>query len=94
MNAEEFESALGLAGAKVTGEWHELPEGKLLTLHLASNGVGLGVTKIEALKTHGTQVHARNSRGDLFAFSVADVFACNVDLGETRGRKAGFSSKD
>lgn len=92
MNVAELESALSLAGIQVAGEWQELPDGKLLTLHLASSGVGLGVTKIEALKVHGNQIHARNSRGDLFAFSLADVFACNVDFGESRGRKAGFSA--
>ncbi|MEN9577265.1 MAG: hypothetical protein RJA70_274 [Pseudomonadota bacterium] len=92
MNVEELQGALSLSGAQLAGEWYELPAGKLLTLHLASSGVGLGVTKIEALKLIGGQVHARNSRGDLYAFAMADVFACNIDLGESRGRKAGFSA--
>ncbi len=91
MNAQELEAALSLAEAKAEGDWQHLPEGKTMTLHVASNGVGLSVTKIKALRLAGTQVHTRNDKDDLCVVVATDVFACTVDAGGTRGRKAGFS---
>ena len=68
-----------------------MPEGRTLTLHVAADGVGLTISKVEALKPDGTQLVARNVRGDLYVVNVSNVFACALDGAEERGRKAGFS---
>jgi hypothetical protein len=92
MNAEELDAALNLAQAGNEDDWRVLPEGKTLTLHVSSAGVGLAVSKVEAVRLSGTLVHARSARGDLYALVATDVFAFTIDGGETRGRKAGFST--
>ena len=91
MNAEELEAVWNLAQVRTEDDWRVLPEGKTLTLHIASAGVGLGVSKVEAVRLSGSLVYARSTRGDLYAFAASDVFACTLDGAEARSRKAGFS---
>lgn len=92
MNSEELGAALKLVDAQIGDDWQDLPEGKTLTLHAASNGVGLSLSRVVALRLVAGQVQTRNMKGDLSAVAAADVFACTLDGGSSRSRKAGFST--
>lgn len=91
MTSEDLEAIVGLTEAKRAGEWRELPEGRLLTLHLASNGVGLTVAKITQLRnTTAGQLHLRTARDETYVVALADVFAAAFEDSGSKARKAGF----
>jgi hypothetical protein len=70
----------------------ELSEGRRLTLYASHNGVGLTVTKVEALKIQGDTVIARNDKGERFFIALQDLFAAAVEGtgASASGRRAGF----
>ncbi len=72
--------------------WFTLPEGRLMTLYVAHNGVQLTVAKVEALKNSGSIVRARSSKGETFLLSLEDIFAAAFDAGteSSAARKTGF----
>jgi len=72
--------------------WTALPEGRLMTLYVAHNGVQLTVAKVEALKTTGPIVRARSTKGETYLLCLDDVFAAAFDAGSENnaGRKTGF----
>jgi hypothetical protein len=94
MTEEMLRVVLDTANAKTDGKdgWTTLPEGRLMTLHLAHGGVQLTVGKIEAIKTQGAILRARSSKGETF-IALADVFAAGLEGGSdpaNPARKAGF----
>lgn len=94
MTEEILKAALETAEAKTDKDgWAELPEGRVLTLHAAHEGVPLNVTKIEAIKTVHGLLRARSIKGEIFLIALKDVFAIALDGGSSKagpGRKAGF----
>lgn len=90
MTQEELQNVVSLAEARVDGEWNHLPEGKTMTVHVASGGVGLAVSRVGALRIVAPQLQLRTSRDELFVVSLADVFACAIDQAGNQARKAGF----
>jgi hypothetical protein len=92
MTAQELQNVIELSEATADGDWRKLPEGKTMTVHVASGGVGLAVSKVSSLRLAAPQVHLRTSREELFVVSLAEVFACAVDQAGNQGRKAGFVS--
>ncbi len=66
------------------------PEGKVLTLYVASGNATLSVGRIEALKTEHALVHARTKKGELFVLALEDVFAGAIEETQGSARKAGF----
>lgn len=69
-----------------------LPEGQLMTLYAAHDGVPLTVGKVEALRLTNNVVRARSAKGESFFIAREDLFALSVDGGDQikSGRKAGF----
>jgi hypothetical protein len=93
MTEEMFRQVLETAEAKRDKDGNAaLPEGKSLTLYAAHDGVPLTVAKIESVWIGGGVVKAQNGKGDLFLFSITDLFAAAIEGGAARpsGRKAGF----
>jgi hypothetical protein len=93
MTEEILKAALEAAEAKTDKDgWAELPEGRVLTLHAAHEGVLLNMTKIEAIKSVHGLLRARSIKGELFVLAMKDVFAVALDGGGKagQGRKAGF----
>ncbi len=70
--------------------WHDAPEGRHLTLHLSHEGVGLGVSKVVALKSEAGILQARTVQGELFVVALSDIYAGAVESPKEAGRKAGF----
>ena len=93
MTDEMFRAVLETAGAKNDKDgWSALPEGRLMTLYAAHQGVPLTIAKVEAVKVAQGVVQARSSKGDTFVVSLDDLFAAALDRGSeaAAGRKAGF----
>lgn len=93
MTEDMFRSLLDDVGAKRDDEGIiRLPEGKLVTLYAAHDGVPLTVAKVEALRISNGVVRARSAKGESFFIAREDLFAMSVDGGTQvqAGRKAGF----
>jgi hypothetical protein len=68
-----------------------LPEGTTATLHAANSGVGLTVSRVEAVKLEGLLVTARTAKRETYILHVADVFAVALEgAGNGPVRRAGF----
>jgi hypothetical protein len=93
MTEDMFRSVLDTISAKADEEgWISPPEGQLLTLYVAHDGVPLTIAKISAVRhAHGV-VRARSSKGEGYFVAREDLFAISVDGSAqvTSGRKAGF----
>ncbi|HEY2406958.1 MAG TPA: hypothetical protein VGM29_04495 [Polyangiaceae bacterium] len=92
---EQHLSAL-LTAAQATKDdkgWAAASEGRLLTLYVAYNGAGFTVSRIEAVKVDGQQVHARTNKGELYVLALSDVYAGAIEAASGSGaaRKAGFA---
>jgi hypothetical protein len=94
MTGEHLEAILKMSGAKGDKEgWTALPEGSTLTLHVAHDGAGMTISRIEAVKLDGELVYARNPKRELFAVVRTDVYAVALDGEAAAGkvvRRAGF----
>lgn len=94
MTGEHLEAILKVAGAKSEKDgWLALPEGATMTLHVAHDGAGMTIPRIEGLKQDGELVFARNSKRELFAVVRTDVYGVAFE-GEAQAgkvvRRAGF----
>ncbi|CAN93297.1 hypothetical protein predicted by Glimmer/Critica [Sorangium cellulosum So ce56] len=93
MTDDLLKAALETAEAKTDKDgWAELPEGRVLTIYAAHDGVSLPVTKIEAVSSAGGLLKARSTKGETFVLALKDVFAIALDGGGkgAQARKAGF----
>ncbi|AGP36388.1 hypothetical protein WME98_43170 [Sorangium sp. So ce296] len=93
MTDDILKAALDTAEAKTDKDgWAELPEGRVLTLYAAHEGVSLPVTKIDAVLSVGGLLKARSTKGETFVLALKDVFAIALDGGGkgAQARKAGF----
>jgi hypothetical protein len=90
MTSDDFQGILSLCEVTRVDGWAQLPEGRLLTLHLASGGVGLTVSRITQLREVGTQIQVRTARDETYVFALADAFACGFEDSGSKARKAGF----
>jgi hypothetical protein len=94
MTGEHLEAILKTAGAKSEKDgWHTLPDGATMSLHVAHDGAGMTISRIEALRSDGELLFARNSKRELFAVVRSDVYAVAFE-GEAQAgkvvRRAGF----
>jgi hypothetical protein len=94
MTGDHLETILKVAGAKSEKDgWQTLPDGATLTLHIAHDGVGMTVSRIDAIKQDGDLVFARNPKRELFALVRGDVYAVALEGEAAAGkvvRRAGF----
>ena len=94
MTGEHLEAILKVAGAKAEKDgWLALPDGNTVTLHVAHDGAGMTISRIEALRLDGELVFARNPKREQFAVVRTDVFAVALEGEATAGkvvRRAGF----
>lgn len=94
MTGDHLDAILKTAAAKNDREgWASLPDGSLMTLHLAHDGAAMSVPRIEAVKRDGELVYARNPKRELFVFVLGDVFAAALEGEANSGktvRRAGF----
>jgi hypothetical protein len=94
MTGEHLEAILKVAGAKADKDgWQSLPDGNLITLHVAHDGAAMTISRVEAVKVDGELVYARNPKRELFAVVRSDVFAVAMEGEASAGkvvRRAGF----
>jgi hypothetical protein len=94
MTGDHMDAILKLAGGKSEKDgWVTLPEGSTMTLHVAHDGAGMTVPRVEAVKSEGELVYARNSKRELFALVRSDLFAVALEGDASTGkpaRRAGF----
>ena len=93
MTEDMFRTLLDDIGAKRDEDGLlRLPEGQLMTLYAAHDGVSLTVAKVEALRVTNGVVRARSAKGESYFIAREDLFAMSVDGGAQvqAGRKAGF----
>ncbi len=92
MTAEQLDAILKELGAKPDKDgFVAMPEGALLTLHVAHDGVSLAVTRVEAVRFESGIVYARTPRREVHAFAREDVYAVASDGGGSQTtRRPGF----
>jgi hypothetical protein len=94
MTGEHMDAILKLAGAKGDKDgWHGLPDGSTMTLHVGHGGVGMTISRIEAVRQDGELVLARNPKRELFVVARSDVYAVALESEAGIGkvaRRAGF----
>jgi len=68
-----------------------LPEGTTATVYAAHGGVGLTVSRVEAIRIEGPLLTAKTAKRESYMIEVADVFAVAVE-GTSNGpvRRAGL----
>jgi hypothetical protein len=94
MTGEHLEAILKVAGSKADKDgWTALPDGSTLTLHIAHDGAGMTISRVEALRVDGELLYARNPKRELFAVVRSDVYAVAFEGEAAAGkvvRRAGF----
>jgi hypothetical protein len=70
MTPEHYSALLTAAGAKADPDWSKLPDGQTITLHVASQGTGLSVPRIESICCDGPLVRARTAKGEEFVLAL------------------------
>jgi hypothetical protein len=93
MTQEQLDAILKQLSAKADKEgWWTMPEGALLTVHVAHDGAALAVSRLESLRVDGTIVTGRTHRRELHCFVRDDVFALASDGGgvEKSKNRPGF----
>lgn len=97
MTRDHLDAILTSARFKADPEregWEIPPDRASLALYLAHDGVALTANRIEALKRDGELLYARSQKGEVFAVTLADLFAVSVDESHGEGakntRRAGF----
>ena len=93
MTGEHLDAILKMAGAKGDKEgWHNLPDGTM-TLHVGHGGVGMTISRIDAVRQDGELVVARNPKRELFVVARSDIYAVALEGEVGAGkvaRRAGF----
>jgi hypothetical protein len=94
MTADHLDAALKLAGAKSDKEgWHSLADGMSMTLHVGHGGVGMAISRIDAVRQDGDLIVARNPKREVFVIARGDVYAVALEGDAAAGkvaRRAGF----
>ena len=92
MSPEHLQALLAVAEAKKDEKgWSKVPNGRLITLYAASNGAGLTVSRIEAVRLEDGLLKLRTVRSEIFVLALVDVYGGAVEApAAAGGRKAGF----
>jgi hypothetical protein len=92
MTEDHLSAIVGAGDGKKDNQgWWVMPEGRHVTLYVASEGSSLTVSKVEAVKLEGTLVKARTVRGETYVLAMEDVFAGQVEPQPQGARRAGFA---
>jgi hypothetical protein len=95
MTEAQFVVLLKAADTKKAADgWQTMPEGRHMTLHVASNGASMSIARIEKLRLADGVVQARTSRDEVYIISLEDVFAGAAEAPLKGTRKAGFVPAD
>ncbi len=93
MVGDNLQTILENAQAKVEKDgFGVLPEGTTATLYLAHNGVGLTISRVNAIKVDRSTLHARTAKHETFTLDPGDLFAVALEgaQGGPPARRAGF----
>jgi len=92
MTQEQLDAILKQLSAKLDKDgWWAMPEGALLTIHVAHDGASLSVPRIEALRAEGAILTTRTHKREMHCVVRDDVFALASDGGGgEKGRRPGF----
>ncbi len=93
MTEDMFRTVLDTVGVTTDPEgWLRLPEGQLMNLYAAHDGVALNITRVESLRIAHGVIRARSAKGESFFVAREDLFAVSLDGGTkvAASRKAGF----
>ena len=91
MTEEHLQALLAAAEAKKEERGHSLPEGRSLTLYVASNGANLTVSRISTVRVDKGLIHARTIKGEYFVIALVDCYAGSLEAPPSGARKAGFA---
>ena len=95
MVGDSLTAILEKAQAKADKEgFHVLPEGTTATLYVSHNGVGLTVSKVDAIKKlDGGMVQARTTKRETYVVEIGDLFAVALEGAQgAPARRAGFGA--
>ena len=90
MTKDQLEGVLEGGGATKSGTEWTFPEGVGVSLHVSRGAAGLTAARVEKVRIDKTLVVARTSRGDTYAFDLADLLAVQIEGEKTSARRAGF----
>ncbi len=92
MVGEQLQAIFKGAQAKAEKDgFTALPEGTTATLHAAHGGVGLTISRVEAVRVEGALLTARTAKRETYSVDVGDVFAVAFEgAGNGPVRRAGF----
>ena len=93
MVGEQLQAIFKNAQAKADKDgFTSLPEGTTATLYAAHGGVGLTVSRVEAVKSEGGLLTARTAKRETYMLEIGDLFAVALEGNGTGGpvRRAGF----
>jgi hypothetical protein len=92
MVGDSLSAILEKAHAKADKEgFLVLPEGITATLYVSHNGVGLTVSKVDAIRIDKALLHARTAKKESFMLELGDVYAVALEGSQgTPVRRAGF----
>jgi len=92
MTQEHWSALLSVAEAKKADQgFMALPDGRALTLYVASGGATLSIARVQTVKVEGALVHARTNKGEHYVVALEDIYCGSVDtpMGAT-AKRAGF----
>jgi hypothetical protein len=91
MTEAQFSVLMKVAEAKKASDgWLAMPEGRHLTLHVASSGSTLSIGRVEKVKLADGVLQARTTRDEVYVVGLEDVFAGAAEAPQKGSRKAGF----
>jgi hypothetical protein len=95
MTGDHLDAILRTAGAQPDKDgWWSAGGGVTMTLHVAHDGASMTVPRVDAIKTEGELVYARNPKREIFIVVRTDIFAVALEGEATTGRvvrRAGFA---
>lgn len=95
MDKAHLATILSMASGKEGADgFSELPDGKSITWYVAHAGASMNISKTTGCKVDGSLFIARNTKGELYAVDLADVFGASIEGGSAASpaRRAGFAT--
>lgn len=90
MTSQQLSKVVDAAhGRESDGGWHDLVE-HTLTLHLASGGASISLSRIRRVQADGDMVRAEAAHGQVHLVRLEDIFAATAQPSRSAERKAGF----